>query len=149
MFETSTAREVYGGRKEDVKPSGGCNRLRHPWGRRSVADMRSTRPKDAIRTAFGTRLRTIREERGLSLETLEERSGVSIGSLSRAENGLQWFNTEKFQAIADALDVHWTSLICPELTPKLRGAVGLLNACEPDELEHVIGILTAMARKKS
>ena len=59
---------------------------------------------------FGTRIRTLRKERGLSLEQLAAKSTVALATLSRIENGKGSGTFRTHQKIAEALDVPITEL---------------------------------------
>ena len=64
---------------------------------------------------LGSRLRTLRKERGLSLEQLAGKSGVALATLSRMENGKGSGTFRTHQRISEAL-----GLSLPELYRDLR-----------------------------
>lgn len=60
-------------------------------------------PKKKSKTAFGDRLRALREESGLTLADLSERAGMHLQSLSRLERGDRSPQWDTVVALAKAL----------------------------------------------
>lgn len=67
-----------------------------------------------IDRVVGERIRALRREQGLSLETVAERCGVSIGFLSQIERGLSSPSLRVLTALADVLEVGFSSLFVAE-----------------------------------
>jgi len=57
------------------------------------------------RTFIGLKIRDRRKELGLTQEKLAETLGITYQQLQRYENGTGYLNTDRLQAIANALDV--------------------------------------------
>jgi transcriptional regulator with XRE-family HTH domain len=86
----------------------------------SAPRTRATAPKPAeTPSAFGTRLRTYREQRGLTLTQLSEETGHSKGYLSSLENNHQERrpSAEVLYTLAQALGVTMSDLMGRKLLP--------------------------------
>jgi len=74
--------------------------------------------------AIGSRIRQLRNERGLTLQTLAELTGLSASLLSLVERGKTSPSIGTLVAIAHAFDVHMTDLMpevpATEVLPVLR-----------------------------
>jgi len=57
------------------------------------------------RTFIGLKIRDRRKELGLTQEKIAEALGITYQQLQRYENGTGYLNTDRLQAIANALDV--------------------------------------------
>jgi transcriptional regulator with XRE-family HTH domain len=93
-----------------------------------------------------TYIRAWRNDRGFSLDDMVGRLAVlgvdtTGASLSRIERGIQPYNQDMLEAIADALDVPVSYLIerNPELPPaKVYDFLAHLNNDEADQAEKVL-----------
>ncbi len=69
------------------------------------------RAKPDIRTRFGTRLRSLREQRGLSQEALAFRSGLHRTYVSSAERGERNVSLVNLDRLASALGIPLRELV--------------------------------------
>ena len=60
--------------------------------------------------AFGQRLRTLREEKGMSQLDLEIHSGINRTEISRIENGLKNIEFYTIVKLAEALEIELSQL---------------------------------------
>lgn len=60
---------------------------------------------DDFQTAFGQRMRTLREQAGLPQEEVAHRMGLSSSSYARIERGQQAMRTSRLPELVDALGV--------------------------------------------
>ena len=70
--------------------------------------------KEAVSVDVGTRLRSMREERGVSMRALARRSGLSANALSMIERGLTSPSVSTLYKLATALEVPVTAFFREE-----------------------------------
>lgn len=66
-----------------------------------------------FQTAFGHRVRTLRERAGLPQEEVAHRMGLSSSSFARIERGQQATRTNRLPALAAALEVDLQEFFAP------------------------------------
>jgi transcriptional regulator with XRE-family HTH domain len=69
---------------------------------------------EKIKTSVGSRIRTLRELRGLSIRTLSELSGLSVNAISRIERGENSPTVSSLHLLANALDIPITTFFTEE-----------------------------------
>jgi len=79
------------------------------------------------RTFIGLKIRDRRKELGLTQEKLAETLGITYQQLQRYENGTGYLNTDRLQAIANALDVPITYFF----EEKGEGKVSIMDRGHP------------------
>lgn len=62
------------------------------------------------RSRMGERLRALRTDRGLTLQQVADLSGISIGTLSKVERGLTSLGYDRFERLAQGMDVDMAAL---------------------------------------
>src|SRR5512140_2075895 len=70
--------------------------------------------RDAVSVDVSSRLRELREARGISMRTLATRSGLSANALSMIERGRTSPSVSTLYSLADALDVPITEFFGPQ-----------------------------------
>jgi transcriptional regulator with XRE-family HTH domain len=69
---------------------------------------------EQIKTSVGSRIRTLRELRGLSLRVLSELCGLSVNAISRIERGENSPTVSSLHLLASALDIPITTFFTEE-----------------------------------
>ena len=69
---------------------------------------------EQTKSLVGSRIRTLREVRGLSLRTLSELSGLSVNAISRIERGENSPTVSSLHLLASALDIPITAFFTEE-----------------------------------
>lgn len=65
---------------------------------------------DNRRSRMGERLRALRRDRGLTLQQVADRTGISIGTLSKVERGLTSLGYDRFERLAQGMEVDMAAL---------------------------------------
>ncbi|MES0864251.1 XRE family transcriptional regulator [Ruegeria sp. SCPT10] len=65
---------------------------------------------------MGDRLRALRRERGMTLQQVADRTGISIGTLSKVERGLASLGYDRFERLAQGMDVDLAALFAEGAT---------------------------------
>ena len=71
---------------------------------------------DTSRSRMGERLRALRQDRGLTLQQVADRTGISIGTLSKVERGLTSLGYDRFERLAQGIDVDMAALFAEGAT---------------------------------
>lgn len=71
---------------------------------------------DNSRSRMGERLRALRQDRGLTLQQVADRTGISIGTLSKVERGLTSLGYDRFERLAQGMDVDMAALFAEGAT---------------------------------
>lgn len=83
--------------------------------------------KTSLMTAFGARVRALREEQGLSLAQLSERTGIAKGNLSTIECGFSAVTIETVEKLANGLECPPLLLLAFPEENKLAAIVDLVR----------------------
>jgi transcriptional regulator with XRE-family HTH domain len=86
--------------------------------------MAYTKSDKSLLTAFGRRVRELRQARGISQEKLADRSGLHrtyLGGIERGERNVSLLNLQK---VARALEVSLSTLMAPSDKHRLVGHKG-------------------------
>ena len=98
-----------------------------------------------IRFLIGSRIRTIREERGMTQAELSEKAGISLPHVSDIELGKVDLRITTFRRLIEVLQVSADSILLPDLPQtKLHFQeefAELLTDSSPGELEALLRIL--------
>lgn len=71
---------------------------------------------DNSRSRMGERLRALRQDKGLTLQQVADRTGISIGTLSKVERGLTSLGYDRFERLAQGMDVDMAALFAEGAT---------------------------------
>jgi len=97
--------------------------------------------REAISVDVGSRLRDLRETRGISMRTLATRSGLSANALSMIERGKTSPSVSTLYKLADALGVPITAFFGPEAEKK---QVVFLKADERTRMSFSRGVFEGL-----
>ena len=93
---------------------------------------------DTSNNAIGSRIRTIREERGYTREKLAEYADVSTDFLWQVETGRSSMSAQNLGKIAVALDIPADYLIFGKLPYKENAKVNAMLSVLPDEIQKQV-----------
>lgn len=93
---------------------------------------------DMSNSSIGSRIRTVREERGYTREQLAEYADVSTDFLWHIETGRSSMSTQNLGKIAAALDVPTDYLIFGKMPYKENAKINAMLYALPDEIQKQV-----------
>lgn len=96
-----------------------------------------------------TRIKELRQARGLTVEQLAKLAGMSKSYLSEIENGRKQINGRRLDKLAEALDVTVTDLIAdPDISADLERHLSILRDLDPEDQMAVMRHALSLSHKK-